>query len=269
VRPRTRFDVTGVISLGLLLVGTAWVLTSFGRGGPDAFAIAIAIAVVVGFVLFARYENEHDDAALPPALFLNRSFTAANLAMCFSNLALYAAVLALPVLLAEGDSIVIGVALFALSVATVVLGPIAGALIDRFGARWPTVLGGVLIALGAMATGAVITSAELLPLLLSVLVLGSGVAFTFPATRVAALDVVPARHAALASGVVSTSRYFGGMLGAIIASLVLVSFPHSTRGLALFAALAASGVLTAIASLGMPSTAHVSPMGSAEMGPGS
>ena len=251
-RSKARFDVVGVVALGLLLVGTAWVLTSLGRGGPDLVALVIAVAVVIGFVAFVRYENAREDPALPPSLFLIRSFTAANVAMCFSNLALYATLLALPLLLADREPILVGVSLFALSAAAVVLGPIAGALIDRYGARWPTMLGGLLIVSGSIATGLVVTNAELVSLLLSVLVLGSGVAFTFPATRLAALDVVPARHAALATGVVSTSRYFGGMLGAIAASLSVTAFAHDLRGPALFGMLAASGLVTALASLGMP-----------------
>jgi EmrB/QacA subfamily drug resistance transporter len=267
-RSKARFDIVGVVALGLLLVGTAWVLTSLGRGGPDALAIGIAVAVVIGFVAFMRYENAREDPALPPSLFLIRSFTAANVAMCFSNLALYATLLALPILLADREPILVGVSLFALSAAAVVLGPIAGALLDKYGARWPTMLGGVLIVSGSIATGLVVTNAELVALLLSVLVLGSGVAFTFPATRLAALDVVPARHAALATGVVSTSRYFGGMLGAIAASVSVTAFAHDVRGPVLFGVLAASGLVTALASLGMPGTAHTQAVVSAELGPG-
>ena len=256
VRPRARFDVPGVIALGLLLSGAAWVLTSLGRGVPDAATIALAIAVALGAVVFVRYENAREDPALSPALFRVPAFSAACGAMCFSNLALYATLLALPALLADSSStIAVGVALFALSAAAVVLGPIAGTLIDRYGARRPVMLGGALIAVGAIATGAVVTSAALAPLMLTLMVLGSGVAFVFPATRLAALDVVPARHAALASGVVSTSRYFGGMLGAILASATLIAFPASSRGPALFAALAASGVFTALVSLGVPDEA--------------
>ncbi len=256
-QPRTTFDVPGVIGLGLLLTGAAWVLTSLGRGVPDAPTLAIAVAVVFGAVVFVRYESAREDPAFPPSLFRVRAFTAANGAMCFSNLALYATVLALPVLLADASSpLFVGVALFALSAMGIVLGPIAGVLIDRFGARWPTVLGGVLIVVGALATGAVVTGEQLVVLLPSLLILGSGVAFTFPATRVAALDTVPARHAALASGVVSTSRYLGGMLGAIIAAAVLTAFAPATRGPVLFSALAVAGVLTAIASLGMPDLAQ-------------
>lgn len=255
-RPRARFDVVGVVALGLLLSGAAWVLTSLGRGLPDLATIAIGVAVVLGGFAFVRYENAREDPALSPALFRVPAFTAACVAMCFSNLALYATLLALPALLVDSSStIAVGVALFALSAASVVLGPIAGTLIDRYGPRRPVMLGGALIVIGSIATGAVVTNAALGPLMLAVLVLGSGVAFIFPATRLAALDVVPARHAALASGVVSTSRYFGGMLGAIIAGVALASFAPSSRGPVLFGALAVSGAVTLLAGFGMPGVA--------------
>jgi MFS family permease len=254
--PRTTFDVPGVVALGLLLSGAAWVLTSVGRGIPDAPTVVLGIVVIAGAVVFVRYENARDDPAFPPGLFRLRAFSAANGAMCFNSLALYGTILGIPVLLADAESTtLVGVALFAFSAMGIVLGPIAGMLIDRVGARWPTVLGGLLIALGALATGAVVTGERLIVLLPSLLVLGSGIAFAFPATRVGAIDTVAPRHAALASGVVSTSRYFGGMLGAIIASATLTAFAPEARGSALFIALAVSGLLTAIASLGMPGLA--------------
>jgi MFS family permease len=118
------------------------------------------------------------------------------------------------------------------------------------------VLGGVLIIVGCLATGAVITHAQFPLLLASLLVLGAGVSLTFPATRVAAVDAVPARYVALASGVVSTSRYFGGMLGAIVAGIALASNDASNAPV-LFGVLAASGALASLASLGLPGSAHV------------
>jgi MFS family permease len=113
----------------------------------------------------------------------------------------------------------------------------------------------LLIVAGCLATGAVITQSQFPLLLASLLVLGAGVSLTFPATRVAAVDAVPARHVALASGIVSTSRYFGGMLGAIIAGVALSANDGSNAG-TLFGVLAASGALASIAALGLPGTAH-------------
>jgi hypothetical protein len=100
------------------------------------------------------------------------------------------------------------------------------------------------------------------PLLLSaLLVTGAGVALTFPATRVAAIDAAPPRYAALASGVLSTSRYFGGMLGAIIATVTLGGLPAASRAPTLFAVLALSGALASVASLWLPGSARTSAAG--------
>lgn len=256
-RPETRFDVIGVVFLGVLLSAAAWLLTSLGRGAPDGATAALALAVLSGAVLFVRYELAQPDAALPPALFRIRAFTAANAAIMFANLSLYATLLAVPALLAADPSstVLVGFALTALSAAMVVLGPATGWLVDRYGARWPPALGGMLIVAGCLVTGAVITRSQFPVLLASLLVLGAGVSLTFPATRVAAVDAVPAHYVALASGVVSTSRYFGGMLGAIVAGVAVSANDGSSAGI-LFGALAASGALVSVAALGLPGTVH-------------
>src|SRR5438067_12297925 len=248
-----RFDVIGVIALGLILSGAAWVLTTIPKG-VDAPLVAMALVIVAGAILFVRYESGHADPALPPALFTIRPFTAANGAICFSNLSLYATLLAIPALLASDatSTLLVGVARFALSASMVVLGSVTGMLVDRFGAKWPPTFGGLLIAAGCLATGTVVTSLNFPLLLLSLLVMGAGVSFTFPATRVAAVDSVPQRYVALASGIVSTSRYFGGMLGAIIAGAALTTLAPAVRGPTLFAILAGGGVLTSLSALGMP-----------------
>src|SRR5439155_495151 len=82
---------------------------------------------------------------------------------------------------------------------------------DRYGPRLPTFAGALL--LGAGLTPLAISAGQLpLELLAATLAFaGVGLALTFPSMRLAAVEVVPERYAALASGVFSTSRYFGGM----------------------------------------------------------
>lgn len=253
-----RFDLAGVVWLGVLLSTAAWVITSLARPSPDLALTLAALAVVVGGALFVRYENAVADPALPPGLFRIRAFAAANGAICFSNLTLYATLLAVPALLAAdaATTLAVGAALFALSAAMVVLGPLAGVLVDRLGARWPPAFGGLLIAAGCLATAAILGAFSFPLLLGALLAIGAGVALTFPATRIAAVDAVAGRHVALASGVVSTSRYFGGMLGAIVAGATLTALPPETRGHTLFVILAGGGVLTSFFALGMPGTAR-------------
>ena len=258
-----RIDVTGAVGLGVLLALTAWTLTEAGSSAP-AVTIALLAAIAIAAVVFVRYENRHTDAALPPFLFTIRAFTAANLTIALSNVALYGTFLGVPIILAgsgPGATVRGGIALSVQAVAMIVFSPVSGALVDRVGARWPTALGGLLIALslGGLAILGPHGGYEAMLVLLPIT--GAGVALTFPATRIAALDAVPTRYAALASGVTSSSRYFGGMIGALVAGLALAD-PNAPQITTLFLILAASGLAAALVGSRLPARAAPS----AEMG---
>ena len=264
-RRTAQADVTGAIALAVLLSLAAWTLTEAASSTP-AVTIGLLVAVAIGAVAFVRYESRHSDPALPPFLFKIRAFTGANVTIALSNLALYGTFLAVPVILAgSGPDATIrgGIAISAQSVAMIVLSPVSGALMDRFGARWPTALGGLLIALGLAILALSGRASDFGVLLICLPITGAGVALTFPATRIAALDAAPARYAALASGVTSSSRYFGGIIGALVAGLALVEVTDATAA-RLFLILAASGVAAALVGSQLP--ARVVPLRDPEAG---
>ena len=262
-RRTARADVTGAVALGILLSLAAWTLTEAGSSAP-AITLALLVVVAVGAAAFVRYETRHTDPVLPPFLFTIRAFTSANLTIALSNLALYGTFLAVPVILSGGPDPTVrsGVALSVQAVAMIALSPVSGTLVDRVGARWPTAIGGLLIALslGGLAILGPHGGYEAMVLLLPIT--GAGVALTFPATRIAALDAVPVHYAALASGVTSSSRYFGGMIGALVAGLALAD-PNAPQITTLFLVLAASGVAAALVGSRLP--ARVAPSTDAEV----
>ncbi len=249
-RPQTRPDLVGAVALGALLSLAAWTLS----GAGPANALALVPLLVVGGALFVRYEDRHPDPVLPPRLFTVRAFAGANLTIALANLALYGTLIAVPVILAgsgKDASLLAGLALSAFSLATIVLSPVSGVLVDRVGARWPTGLGGLLIACGLAAPAIAGGATDFTLLVIALPIAGAGVALTFPATRIAALDAAPARHAALASGVTSTSRYFGGMVGSLAAGIALAgsgTFEVSP----LFSGFAAAGLAAAATGLTLP-----------------
>lgn len=260
-RPNTRFDLAGVVALGLILSATAWTLTTLAHG-VDATTLVLAVAVVAAGIVFIRYESGHEDAALPPALFRIKAFAAANVTIGAANMSLYATLLAIPALLANdpATAVLSGVALFALGAVQIFLAPVTGMLVDRFGAKWPPAFGGLCILAGSLATGALVVGGSFGLLLVALMVTGSGIAFTFPASRVAAVDAVPQRYVSLASGVVQTSRYLAGMIGAILVGAVLTVLPQPVRVPTLFTILAAGGAVTSLAALGMPGMVRRAPV---------
>jgi EmrB/QacA subfamily drug resistance transporter len=251
-------DVVGAISLGVLLALPAWLLSTAG-GGLDAPRIALLVAMHIGFILFFRYERRQPDPVLPPSLFRIRAFSTANATIALTNLALYGTFIALPIALAAGPDAParIGAILAAFSVGSIALSPLSGALVDRFGARVPTALGGALIAVGLGVPALLGRDADYPTLLVFVTVAGGGVAMNFPATRIAALDAAPAHLAALASGVTSTSRYFGGITGSVLAALILGRSADVAGAMSLVLGIfAAAGLASALVGVTLP--AHVS-----------
>jgi EmrB/QacA subfamily drug resistance transporter len=252
-RVTARFDLAGAVWLGAVLLAAAWVLVSFGRA-VDLLTVALGLAVLPAAAGLLRYESRREDPALPPSLFRIRAFAAACATVAFQNLAMYSTLLALPVALA-GASVKSGVALAAFSGGSIILAPLGGRAADRYGPRLPTVAGALVLGIGLLPLA---LSAGQLPLELLVLTLafaGVGIALTFPSMRLAAVEVVPERYAALASGVFSTSRYFGGMLGSIAIAIALGGSPSMESLRMLFWVVAAAAFAAAVPSLALPGRA--------------
>ena len=249
-RESARFDLAGAMGLGVVLLATSWVLVSLGRA-IDLVTIAIGVAVLPAALALVRYESGHPDPALPPSLFRIRPFAAACATVAFQNLAMYGTLLALPVALA-GASVRSGLALAAFSGGSIVLAPLGGRAADRYGPRRPTLVGALLLGAGLMPLA---LSAGQLPLALlagTLALAGVGLALTFPSMRLAAVEVVPERYAALASGVFSTSRYFGGMLGSIAIAIALGATASIDALRILFWIFTAAAFAAAIPSLALP-----------------
>jgi DHA2 family methylenomycin A resistance protein-like MFS transporter len=153
---------------------------------------------------------------LQPRLFNNRDFAAANAAIALSNLAMYSTLLAIPILLLRRTgwtSAEAGLVLAVMSLGMLVFSPIGGRLADRLGRRGPTVAGLSVLALGlvplALHGGGVTTQA----LLACLGLIGAGLGLSSAGLQAAVLEAVGPRDAGVASGVFSTSRYVGSIVG--------------------------------------------------------
>lgn len=219
-RPRyLPFDVVGAAGLSVLLGGAAWTL-SLVRSASAAVLAALTGALVIGTVALVRYERAREDPIVQPRLFRDRTFAAANGAIALSNCAMYATMLAVPVVVARSAeastaALSSGAALAALFVTSVVLAPVGGRLADRAGRRWPSVAGHTLFAAGALVLMA--APAALIPGLFTC---GVGLGLLAGGLRAAAVETVEPERAGVASGIFSTSRYAGGIVGALLVSLL-------------------------------------------------
>ncbi|HVE91656.1 MAG TPA: MFS transporter [Actinomycetota bacterium] len=213
--PSKPFDLVGSLALSGLLVTAAGAL-SFWRSLGPAFVLVVVAGIGAGFMLFLRRELSHPDPILQPRFFARPAFAGANAAVALTNLSMYTTLLVVPqVLEARGGwtPLGIGLVLTALAGSLVVVAPVGGRLADRLGRRTPVIGGVSLFTCGLLPLALYSGEVPGAVFVMTLAIAGVGLGLSSAGMQTAALEAVPARHAGVASGTYSTSRYLGSIVG--------------------------------------------------------
>jgi EmrB/QacA subfamily drug resistance transporter len=231
---RGRFDVAGSSLLALtvlLLVGAVERL--------DAF---LAIASALLLAIFIWHERRAPDPVLDVRLFTHRPFAAATAIIGLQNLAMYGMLFLLPFVLARGGSgaAQTGRTLLLFTLSMVITSPLGGRASDAIGSRSVAVTGALVATAGAslfVAGG---------PLAISIVLIGAGIGLTTGPAQAAGLSAIPSEQAGAASGVLSTMRYVGGVIGSGLVAMLAAGSVMSDPRLVVFPAVL---LLSAIVAL--------------------
>jgi MFS family permease len=208
------FDTAGAV---LLAVALAFFAMSVRSGEHRLVCAAAGLAALVSFGFWERRVRQ---PLIDFELFSLRPFLAGTLLIALQNLAVYALIFELPIVLARTlgqGSQEAGRTLLALTVSIAVFSVAGGRLARRVGERTTTligcgsaVLGMVLLAFVPIAWATV-----------GLIVLGAGTGLATPSAQAAGLNAVPAEKSGVAVGVGTTTRYLGGAVGmAVVTALV-------------------------------------------------
>ncbi len=115
----------------------------------------------------------------------------------------------------------------------VVLSPVSGRLVARFGARPSLLLGGAGLLLGAVLLTSVTATTPFVHLLIAYLLFGVGVGFVNAPITNTAMSGMPAEQAGVAAAVASTSRQIGNTLGVALLGAVAVPAAAAASGTAI------------------------------------
>lgn len=255
-QPR-RFDLRGAALLTSGLVSLVLSLTIWRL--PDApFFLSPALGFFAAGTLLAlvRHSRRSSNPVLNLALFRTRGFTPAVATVLLSNLAMYTLLLSLPLFLTTWtlwDSAHIGLLLAGLSLPMVVFSPLGGLLSESLGRRAPAVVGMILIALGAFPFLLVDPAWLWLVYLAPLIFIGAGLGLSMAPLQTTAIETAPSNQAGQASGVFSTMRYLGSILGSSVMAAVLSgATPPVTNFRILYAALFVSACSATVAALRLP-----------------
>ena len=198
------------------------------------FAFVVSIGSLVGFVW---NESRSARPLLPLNLFRNRTLVAASqLTLCFYS-GLYGMLFFLALNLIQVQDYpasMAGLAQLPVMLLVILLSPVSGKMVDRYGPRVPLTCGGVLGALGfLLLTRPGLTSGpsdywiEFFPPL-ALLGLAMGMSAAPLSTTV--MNSVPQSHVGVGSGINSTLSRLSGVLGlAALGPIAIASFSRSLK----------------------------------------
>jgi EmrB/QacA subfamily drug resistance transporter len=232
------FDLAGAVTatLGLSILVLGIVRTDVkGWGGAEPLAlIALGVALLAIFVLIeGRFAKQ---PLMPLRIFSSRTLSAANVVVFLLGAAVFAMWFFLSLYLQQvrGYSpLRAGLAFLPMTLCIVVCSALASRVVTRIGPKPLLVFGMIVEAVGLLLfTQLSATGTYLGDVLVPSLLVAIGLGCSFVPVTIAAVAGVPSKEAGLASGVVNTSRLFGGALGlAILAALATSRTTHDLRHL--------------------------------------
>jgi EmrB/QacA subfamily drug resistance transporter len=217
-------DITGTVLAVVGLGGLTYGLTALGEGGSALGAVVGLVVGVGAMVAFVLLERRSRHPLVPPELFANATFSAANAVtlLIYAALGTVFLLLVLELQVVAGFSpLAAGTALLPLTLVMLVFSARAGALAGRIGPRLPLTVGPLVSALGlALMLRIDEQTSWALVVLPAVLVFGAGLALTVAPLTATVLDAAPDRFAGSASGVNNAVARAAGLLAVAVVPVV-------------------------------------------------
>ena len=146
-------DVPGTVLAALSLAALTWSLTALGEAGVAGVPLAVLALGLVALAAFVAVERRSRHPLVPPQLFGDRNFTAANVAtlLVYGALGVVFLLLVLQLQVVAGFSpTAAGAALLPVTAIMLVFSARAGALAQRIGPRLPMTVGPLVSAAGLL-----------------------------------------------------------------------------------------------------------------------
>lgn len=215
-----RLDVVGAALAALGLAGITAALVEAPVRGGDWLVLGGGACGLLALAAFALHQRGRSDPLVPPALFADRAFTAANAL----TLVVYAALSGVTLLMALQLQVSLGYSPTASGLAglpitalLLLLSSRFGALATRLGPRWFLVCGPLLIAAGMLLLLRVAPGASYMGAVLpAVLVFGLGLSMVVAPVTATVLAAAPDRYAGVASGVNNAVARTGSLLAVAV-----------------------------------------------------
>ncbi|MYU21319.1 MFS transporter [Streptomyces sp. SID8352] len=224
--PRS-FDVLGILLLSASMFCLVWALIKApGWGWGDGTTWLFIVVSVIGFVLFALWENKVREPLIPLALFRSVPLSAGVVLMVLMAIAFMGGLFFVTFYLqnVHGLSPVdAGLHLLPLTGMMIVGSPLAGAAITKVGPRLPLAAGMVFTALAMYGISTLETDTGSAMMSLWFALLGLGLAPVMVGATEVIVGNAPIELSGVAGGLQQAAMQIGGSLGTAVLGAVMAS----------------------------------------------
>ena len=228
----TSLDLPGVglISVAIFCLTFA-LIEGQSLGWTSATILGLFAGSLLAFVVFYFRERAERQPLIDFSLFRSIDFAAGNLTGLLLSFGMMGVFFTIPIFLQTVlgfSALKAGAVMSPMSVAIMVSAPFAGRLSDRLGGRWLITAGMLILALGIAWMAGLNPSGEglrpttgVLDLMVPFILSGIGIGLAIAPTTSAVMATAPADRIGNASGVLSTGRQLGSLMGIAVLGAVL------------------------------------------------
>ncbi|GAY78728.1 hypothetical protein NBRC111894_4282 [Sporolactobacillus inulinus] len=223
-----QLNIIDSILIVLSSAGIIWALSeSTSKMIQNSTLIVGVLSIVLGvvFVLRQRYEKR---PMIPLSFFKSWTFSGGVISTFLLYASMYGVVFFLPQYLQVADksnALIAGLQLLPWTGTLVIIAPIAGKAVDKFGERLVAITGLLLQGIGYLWI--VLSSVPGNPywlMIIPLIVAGAGISMAGPALQKAALGSVSRAEIAKASGIYNMFRLLGGAVGITVSVIIFYAF---------------------------------------------
>jgi DHA2 family methylenomycin A resistance protein-like MFS transporter len=230
------FDLPGQVMGIVSIASLAFALIEAGKLGWFSGMISAALCVfLVTFILFLVIEHRTTSPLLPLDFFKTPTFSASIAVGIILNIGFYGGLFILPLYFHQirGYSIFeTGLAILPLPGLAALASYLGGKMASVTGPKPPMILG---LAIGGLGFFTMLIAGMQTPpyfvLILPLMAIGFGTAFTMPAATIAVINSAPDGRAGLASGALNTGRQVGSLIGVAIFGTVINTSANFISGM--------------------------------------
>lgn len=227
---KQKVDSIDYIGLGLIALGLGALQIVLDKGQQEdwfdsSFIVIFAIIAAVGLILAVFWILRQKNPVVELKLFAIPSFSLPCIMIFFVGFALYSSAMLLPMLVQTSfgyDATLSGLVLSPGGIATLIMMPIVGKLVNKIQAKYLISFGMLLSAVGMWATGLVTPQTGYSTFVLVRALQTVGIPFLFIPASTLAFSKISPESSSNASAIISLMRNLGGSIGIALVTNKLI-----------------------------------------------